>query len=159
MKTRMHSSRMRAARSSSRWRGLYQSPPGPDPPGTRHPPGPGTPQTRPPGTRYCPRTKHSPPGSGIPAVDRHTPVNILPCPRLRLRAVMKAIEKRPCSPTSRSAIVQTHAYSLRAGVYHPADIISMSSCEAFLMNLPHTMQSNLLKLISVDRKLQHFTSD
>ena len=29
----------------------------------------------------------SPPGSRHPPVDRHTPVNILPCPKLRLWAV------------------------------------------------------------------------
>ena len=29
--------------------------------------------------------------SGTPPVDRHTPVNILPCPKLRLRAVMKTV--------------------------------------------------------------------
>ena len=42
-----------------------------------------------------PRTRHRPdqapptPGAGTPPVDRHTPVNILPCPKLRLRAVIK----------------------------------------------------------------------
>ena len=40
------------------------------PPGTR-PPGPGTPL-----------------GPDTPPVDRHTPVNILPCPKLRLRPVI-----------------------------------------------------------------------
>ena len=58
--------------------GLHQAP---TPPGTRPPhpqdqtppPGPDTPQTRP------------------PPVDRHTPVNILPCPKLRLRAVKMQI--------------------------------------------------------------------
>ena len=60
-KTRMHSSRMRTARSSSRQGG------GGFPPGT-------------PGTR--------PPRTSPPLVDRHTPVNILPCPKLRLRAVI-----------------------------------------------------------------------
>ena len=69
--TRMHSSRMHTARSSSRW---GWSPPS-NPPGTRHPldqtppPRPGTYQTR------------------HPPVDRQTPVNILPCPKLCLRAV------------------------------------------------------------------------
>ena len=29
----------------------------------------------------------APPGTMHPPVDRHTPVNILPCPKLRLRAV------------------------------------------------------------------------
>ena len=56
-RTRMHSSRMHTAHSSSRPGGLHQAPS----------PRPGT---------------HPP-----PPVDRHTPVNILPCPKLRLRAV------------------------------------------------------------------------
>ena len=66
------------------------------PPGTRHPP-----QTRPPRTRYPPgpgppwdqappRTRHLP-GPGTPPVDRHTLVNILPCPKLRLRAVINLL--------------------------------------------------------------------
>ena len=53
-------------------------------------------------TRYPPRTRPprdqnprgqnplgagTPMGPGTPAVNRHTPVNILPCPKLRLRAV------------------------------------------------------------------------
>ena len=46
--TRMHSSRMRTARSSSRSGGLHQAPPGSTPPGadppkSTPPPGPGTP--------------------------------------------------------------------------------------------------------------------
>ena len=92
---------MRTARSSSR-------PEGGDPP----PPGPGTPQTRYPQTRHPPRpgtvpdqvpllgagtpqTRHPPGPSTLlpsdqapPLVDRHTPVNLLPCPKLRLRAVI-----------------------------------------------------------------------
>ena len=79
----MQTSRMHTARSSSRWGGLHQAPPdqtpqdqaplpGPDPPGA------GTPH---PGTRH-------PPLAQAPPVDRHTPVNILPCPKLRLRAVI-----------------------------------------------------------------------
>ena len=54
-------------------------------PWTRHPPrpgtplGPGTPQSRPPSWDHAPS----------PLVDRHTPVNILPCPKLRLRAEKK----------------------------------------------------------------------
>ena len=81
------------------WGALHQAPPGPGtpqdqtpqdqasplwdqaPPRTRHPPG-----TRPPGTRD-PGTRH-PLGPGTPLVDRHTPVNILPCPKLRLWAVI-----------------------------------------------------------------------
>ena len=58
-----------------------QAPPSPQ---TRHPPGPGTPWSRhPPGAGNL-RTRH-------PPVDRHTPVNILPCPKLRLRAVIRRI--------------------------------------------------------------------
>ena len=50
-------------------------------PRIRHPPGPGTPQEQTPtGTRHPPDQTPSP-------VDRHTPVNILPCPKFRLRAV------------------------------------------------------------------------
>ena len=67
--TRMHSSRMCTARSSSR-RGEIS---------TR------TPGTRPPS-----------PGPGTPPVDRHTPVNILPCPKLRLRAVKIKHSNRMC---------------------------------------------------------------
>ena len=56
---------MRTARSSNRQGDLHQAPP----PRTRHPTGTSTS----PGTRQPPRT--------------HTPVNILPWPKLRLRAV------------------------------------------------------------------------
>ena len=66
----MHSSRIHTARSSSHSGG---SPPGPKGQGTPpHPPGPNTPRDQ-----------------VNPAMDRHTPVNILPCPKLRLRAVKK----------------------------------------------------------------------
>ena len=37
----------------------------------------------PPGTMHTPREQAAPP----PPVDRHMPVNILPCPKLGLRAV------------------------------------------------------------------------
>ena len=94
---------MRTARSSSRG-GLHQAPPqeqvppdqppswtSPSGPGTlsrdQALPGPGTPQDQAP-----PRSRH-PPGAGTPPVDRHTLVNILPCPKLRLRVVTK---KRQC---------------------------------------------------------------
>ena len=63
----MHSSRMRTARSSSRPGGLHQAPPG-----SRLPPDQAPPWDQAP-----------------PPVDRHTPVNILLCPKLRLRAVMR----------------------------------------------------------------------
>ena len=136
-KTRMHSSRMRTARSSSRAGGLHQAPPqdqppractlpGSRPPLEQAPPGTGTPQDQTPGSRYPPRSRHTPweqahpwsrhpsvgrhpPGAGTPPeqapprdqtipsprrrhpppVDRHTPVNILPCPKLRVRAVKR----------------------------------------------------------------------
>ena len=63
---------MRTARCSSRLGGLHQAPPQ-----ERAPPGAGT------GT---PRDQ-TPPGPGTPPVDRHTPVSILPCPKLHLRPV------------------------------------------------------------------------
>ena len=90
--TRMHSSRMRTTRSSSRTGGLHQARQGPYPP-EQTPPGADTPQEQashqsrhppeqaPPGTRHPHGTRH-------PPVDRHTPVNILPCPKLRLWAIM-----------------------------------------------------------------------
>ena len=100
--TRMHSSRMRTARSSSRPGGLHQAPPG-----TRHP----SRDQAPPWDQIPFRTRHTlqrrppsrpgtppgadPPGPGTPPVDRHTPVNILPCPKLRLRAV-KALATFTC---------------------------------------------------------------
>ena len=74
--TRRHSSRMRTARSSSSRRGLHQAPP----PGSRPP--------SPRGSRHHPPPTADTPGAYIPPVDRHTPVNILPCPKLRLRAVI-----------------------------------------------------------------------
>ena len=57
--TRMHSSRMRTARSSSGREGFpLGSPPGPGPPGTRPPPGPGIPPgSRPPDQAPPPRTE------------------------------------------------------------------------------------------------------
>ena len=57
----MHSSRMRTARSSSRPGGVS----------TKHP------------------RDQNPPGPDTPPVYRHTPANLLPCPKLRLRAVIK----------------------------------------------------------------------
>ena len=53
------------------WGGLHQVPPGPDTPLEQAPPRAGTPRDQTP-----PRTRH-------PPVDRHTPVNILPYPKLR----------------------------------------------------------------------------
>ena len=79
-KTRMHSSRMCTAHSSSRGGSPPGTPPGADPPWSRHPPGSRHPRTRHPLGAGTPWTRH-------PPVDRHTPVNILPCPKLRLRAV------------------------------------------------------------------------
>ena len=76
--TRMHSSRMHTARSSSRPRGVS----------TRHPPEqvspwPGTPRAGTPQTRHPPRA--DPPACGQNSW--HTLLKILPCPKLRLRAV------------------------------------------------------------------------
>ena len=63
---------MRTARSSSRPGGLHQAPHGTRHlPGTRHPPGPGTPQDQAP----------------LLWTEWQTGVNILPCPKLCLRAV------------------------------------------------------------------------
>ena len=73
----MHSSGMRTARSSSRPGGVS----------TRHPPGP---HQTPPG-EGTPLGAGTLPGPGTP---RHTPVNILPCPKLRLRAVIRPIHEK-----------------------------------------------------------------
>ena len=111
--TRMHSSRMRTARCSSRLDGvstryppgagphpptLDQAPPTGADPNQAHPPDqahtprsrPSTDQAHPPPRPGTPQ-EQTPPGPGTPPVDRHTPVNILPCPKLRLRAVIKAM--------------------------------------------------------------------
>ena len=42
------------------------------------------PEGSPPGTPL----DQAPPGTRHPPVDKHTPVNILPCPKLRLRSVI-----------------------------------------------------------------------
>ena len=68
------------------------------PPKTRPPPDQAPLKQASPQTRHTPRagtpslqSRHSPgadtPTPGPSPVDRHTPVNILPCPKLRLRAV------------------------------------------------------------------------
>ena len=81
------------------------------PPGTRPPPGPGTPPDQaPPRTRH-PQTRH-------PPVDRHTPVNILPCPKLRLRAVIIIFlflsERQLISRSASTHLIAfTHALTLR----------------------------------------------
>ena len=77
--TRVHSSKMRTARNSNR-RGGGGSPPGT--PWTRHP--------------SVTRHPH-PPGLGTLPVDRHTPVNILPCPKLHLWAVTRMHSSRMCT--------------------------------------------------------------
>ena len=96
-KTRMHSSRMRTARSSSRSGGAWYW-------GEREPPWDQAPpwdQVHPPlRTRYTPWDQPppgpDPPGldplrdQALPLVDRHTLINILPCPKPRLRAVIRA---------------------------------------------------------------------
>ena len=107
--TRMHSSRMRTACSSSRpgGGGLHQAPSrtrhplgadppdqapplGADPPGTRPPSGPGTPLGADPPDQAPPGSRH-PPGPGIPPVNRMTKrrKNIT-LPKLRLRAVKRS---------------------------------------------------------------------
>ena len=84
----MHSSRMHTARSSGR----------PGVVSTRHPSQEQAPQQEqaPPPEQASPPEQAPPweqtpragtPGPVTPPVDRHTPVNILPCPKLRLRAV------------------------------------------------------------------------
>ena len=97
--TRMHSSGMRYALSSSRPGGSPiprdQAPPRTRHPQIRHPLGPGTPPgTRQPLTQHPPdqappSTRHllgpGPPGPGTPLWTGK--VNILPCPKLRLRVV------------------------------------------------------------------------
>ena len=68
---------MRTARSSSGRTGLHWVPPWEQtPPGDHAPPRLGA---------DTPREQTPPP------VDRHTPVNILPCPKLRLRAVKTSL--------------------------------------------------------------------
>ena len=85
-RTRMHSSRMRTARSSGRPGGVStrHNPPGADPiPGTRHhqdqtPLGAGTPPLPP----YQDQAPPPPPGPDPPALltESQTPVKTLPCP-------------------------------------------------------------------------------
>ena len=77
----MHSSRMRTARSSSRLGVSTMHPPRADTP----PPGQCTPESR----HHHPGSRPPRDHAHTPAVDRHMPVNILPCPKLRLRAVIK----------------------------------------------------------------------
>ena len=79
--TRMHSSRMRTARSSSRPGGAHQAPPL----RTRHPP---------PGTR--PLRTRPPPGPGSPPpVNRITDTcKTLPSAKLRLRAVITEVKRQ-----------------------------------------------------------------
>ena len=74
----MHSSRKRTARSSSRPGG---SPSGTPPDQAPHP----TPQNQ------TPQGPGTPPGPDPPPLDRMTGVNILPCPKLRLRAVITVV--------------------------------------------------------------------
>ena len=84
LKTRKHSSRMRTARFSDSGEGrVCPTPHGgrPPPRGCRPPSGDSIPpEADPPGGR--------PPGGRSPAMDRQTPVKILPCPKLSLHAVI-----------------------------------------------------------------------
>ena len=71
--TRMHFSRMRTARSSSRARGVSTR----QPPRTRHPPGSRHPSEQEPPWEQTPQTRHppgtrQPPGADPPPVDRIT---------------------------------------------------------------------------------------
>ena len=110
--TRMHSSRMRTARSSSRPRGVStRHPPGTRPPRSRHPQdqtphplgpdppfGAGTPRDQtppPPGTRP-PTPGTRPPGPDPPCGQNswHTLLKILPCPKLRLHAVKNTVSSK-----------------------------------------------------------------
>ena len=105
----MHSSRMRTARiSSCPGGGLHQGPPGSRPPRTRHPQTRHPPGTRPPpgadhlGPGSPPRTRHPPPGADPPGT-RHPPwtewqtgAKILPCSKLRLRAVITVTKEPHC---------------------------------------------------------------
>ena len=73
-KTRKHSSRIRTAHSSSHTGGIHQVPLGLDPPWDQTPP-----WDQDPLWDQTPRDQ----------AHRHTPVNIIPCSKLRLRAVKK----------------------------------------------------------------------
>ena len=123
IKTRMHSSRMRTARSSSHLGGVStRHPPGTRPPCNQTAPpeqapqdqeplGPGTPPRirHPPGTR--------PPGAGPPGT-RHPPwtewqtgVKILPCPKLRLRAVIRIYYYLSCISKTKSTPATDYHYT------------------------------------------------
>ena len=88
LQTRMHSSRMRTACSSSRPGGLHQAPPQQQPhplPGTRH-----SWEQISPGTRNPPL-----PGPGtLLWTECQTGVKILPCPKVPLRAVITHMHDR-----------------------------------------------------------------
>ena len=68
-----------------------QAPPRAGTPWSRHRPRAGIPQDQTPPEQAPPLGEGIPPlpGRRHPPVDRHTPVNILPCPKLRLRPVIK----------------------------------------------------------------------
>ena len=83
-------------------------------------PDPLPPEQAPPGA--SPPPDQAPPAPGSPPVDRHTPLNILPCPKLRLQAVTRIHSSRlrtthlfsiscstPCGGLSNSPWMETPA--------------------------------------------------
>ena len=152
---------MRTARSSGRpGGGLHQAPLlgagtplGAAPPDQVPPPWEHTPRRRhPPATlNMAPLTDqaHTPPGEapleevppGVePPVDRHTPVNILPCPKLRLRAV-----KTPKQTTRWQGQIilnckqkyRIHSFAWPFGFRVMSDLDFMTRVGFFTSSLPH----------------------
>ena len=84
------------------WGGLHQTPPWTRPPRTRHTPRPGT--------RHTPSLQPGTPP--FPWTD--TPVNILPCPKFRFRAVISLVRNDPPMITSDklSSIYFKQAYEI-----------------------------------------------
>ena len=109
--TRMHSSRMRTARSLTVSRRIPRTPPYPPweactPPRSMHAPRKHTP----PGEACTPpqRHTHTPPGNthAPPWTEWQTGAKILPCPKLRLRAVIMDVgSKYSCLPKDKKFIL------------------------------------------------------
>ena len=143
--TRMHSSRMRAARSLTvSCRIPCMSPPPCMPPTTMHAPRnhacplqPCMPprSTHPLGSTHTPQKHAHPPGSThtpekhtcLPR-NTHTPVNILPCPKLRLRAVI-ICSRFPVNPGSATAHV-THITHLMLDQTHSVAFCHLACAQA-----------------------------
>ena len=135
----MHSSSMRTVRSSSR-RGGGGSPHIPPPAQDQvHPPGPGTP---------------------APAVDRHIPVNILPCPKLRLRAVKilrcRQLRTHPKSRENQMTFVirsrhASHLFSLSDARHSEAENKVMHVDTLFMLTPEHIV---FLPILSSSQHLQ-----